>query len=241
MLILSIRKRIGVIVAAVVGTAAMLGCGAMFAFVFSPGQALEARRIEKMPLMDAEALVAAPIGEAVLLTGRLEDSPRLDGNFVAYTLDEWVVTPANLATPDDKPDGSWKRVERVVPALNLNVGGQAVSTLSASDATLSGPLHEELAYSNAYRGAEDTGGEWLPAGSLRYRGLFNGDLVTVLGKKASTGDVIPEEIYAGDRVAFAESKRRAARGLFTAGLCLMGLAPVVLVGGVLSALFGRRR
>ena len=71
--------------------------------------------------------------------------------------------------------------------------------------------------------------------------FIDGDLVTVLGKKASSDGVIPSELYAGDRVAFADSKQDAARGLLIGGLCVIGLAPIVLVGGALIALFGRRR
>ncbi|RME86180.1 MAG: hypothetical protein D6775_00805 [Caldilineae bacterium] len=242
MFLFSIGRRIRLVVFTAIAAAACLACGTLFLVVLSPRQALEARRIERMPALDAATLASVPSGEAVLVTGRLVDNALLARDrFVAYSLEEWIVAPANHATPDAKPSGSWQKVEFVVPALVLNAGGGTVTTLGTSDVSLSGSLHEETIYSNAYRGAEDVGGKWVPAGSQRYRGFFNGDVITVLGKKASTGEIIPEQLYAGDRVAFVESKREAARGLLTAGLCLIGLAPLVLAGGVLAAVLGRWR
>ena len=240
-IISSIRERIGAAIAAVIGAIALLGCGALFAFVLSPQQALEARRIERMPLMNATDVAEAPAGKEVLVTGRLADNPLMDeGGFVAYRLQEWIVTLPDPDDPDDEPSGKWETIERLVPDLTLDVNGEIVWILSANDATLSGPLHEELIYSDSYDEAQD-GGEWVPHGSLRLRGFFNGDLATVLGKSASTGDIIPQELYAGDRIAFSDSKHQAARGMFIAGICMMILAPAVLVGGIAAGLLGRRR
>jgi hypothetical protein len=66
-------------------------------------------------------------------------------------------------------------------------------------------------------------------------------LTTVLGEKAASGGITPSQLYGGDRAAFEEAERQAASGLLFAGLCAMALSPVVLVGGILAALFGRRR
>jgi hypothetical protein len=151
-----------------------------------------------------------------------------------------VVTPP---APDDdggEAKGSWKTAESRIPDLRLNVQGQTVQLLRADGATLSGSLHEEWVYSDAGLKA-DYDGEPLPHGSLRYQGFLNDDLVSVLGKKASTDGVIPSELYAGDRVAFADSKRSAAQGFVIGGICLSVLAPTILIAGVLGALLGRRR
>ncbi|MFH1636563.1 MAG: hypothetical protein ABIG63_21490 [Chloroflexota bacterium] len=236
-----IRERIGAVIAALIGSVALLGCGLLFALVLAPQQKLEARRIEAMLLMDAGAVTAASAGDDILITGRLEDNPLVDeAGFVAYELEEWVVTLPDSENADDDPDGSWETVEHVVPDLSLNVGGEVVLILSANEATLSGPLHEELLYSEAYEEAKYNN-EWLPDGSRRYRGFYNGDLTTVLGKKASAGGVIPDELYAGDRVAFVESQHEAAKGMLIAGIAMLVCSPVVLVGGGLAAVFGRRR
>ncbi len=228
--------------AATMGALALASCGALLAFVLSPGQALAARRMARMPFMDAGAVAAAASGTDVLITGRLSENPSLgESDFVAYKLDRWVVTPADPADPEDQPSGAWEAVEVAAPELRLNVEDGTIVILKADGVTLGGPLRETLVLSEAQEGAEDSDGEWIPDGSLRYRGFLNADLITVLGRKASTGGVIPEEIYAGDRVSFIESKQQAARGMFFAGLCLLGFSPLVLVGGALRALFRRRR
>jgi len=238
----SVRERLGAAGAAVIGAVFLLGCGALMTFVLSPQQELEARRIERMPLMEAADVGSAAVGEELLITGRLDDNPLMDGGFVAYRLDEWEVSYPDYDDSDSEPepDGDWRRVEQVVPDLNLLVGTMVVRTLAANDAKLSGPVHEELVYSDSYDEAQYNG-EWVPHGSWRFKGFFNGDLVTVLGKRASAGGILPEEYYAGDRVAFADSKHEAAKGLLIGGMVMMVCAPVVLVGGVFAALFGRRR
>jgi len=160
--------------------------------------------------------------------------------FVAYKLEEWVVTLPDSDDDDDDPDGSWETIERVLPDLSLNVDGEVVLILSVNGVQLSGPLHEELIYSESYAEAEYDN-EWIPDGSWRYSGFYNGDLTTVLGKKASAGGVIPDELYAGDRVAFVESQHAEAKGMLIAGIIMLACSPVVLVGGGLAAIFGRRR
>jgi len=42
-------------------------------------------------------------------------------------------------------------------------------------------------------------GERLPDGTRRYRGLYDGDRVTVLGRKSADGGVLPEHLFGGDR------------------------------------------
>lgn len=237
----SIRERIGSAVGAVIGAFFLLGCGAVLAFVLSPQQALEARRIEKMPLMDAGSVASAAAGEDILVTGWLADNPLMDEEgFVAYSLEEWVVTLPDPDDSSDEPDGDWKTIEQLVPELMIQVEGEMVRTLEGDNVRLTGSLNEALIYSDGYDEAKYEG-EWLPHGSQRLRGFFNGDLVSVLGQKGSVGGIIPEELYAGDRVAFAESKHDAAKGLFIGGIVMMVCAPLVLVGGVLGGLFGRQR
>ena len=237
-----LRERIGAVIGAVVGSVVLLGCGLVFTLFLSPRQKLEAGRIDKMPEMDASAVAATASGEDVLFTGKLEGNPVLFDDFVTYVMDEWDVTMPDYDSeePNPEPDGDWRTVERVVPDLKVNMDGQIVITLSANDAYQNGPLHEEI---DAYVGYEEADymGQSLGDGSLRYRGFFNGDLVTVWGKKAASEGVVPEELYAGDRVAFSESKHKAATGLLIGGICMMALSPVVLVGGLLAAIFGRRK
>ena len=77
--------------------------------------------------------------------------------------------------------------------------------------------------------------------TLCYRGLANGDQVTVLGEKASSGGILPAQMFLGDRAAFEASEQQAASNFLISGLVSLALAPVVLIGGVLAAVLWRRR
>ncbi len=241
-ILLSLRQRIGAVIASVLAALFFCGFGAFFAFVLAPRQAIEAQRISNLPQMDANYVASAPAGEDILVTGTLVDNPPLfdDSELVAYHLSEWQVTLPDANSNDDTPEGDWNTVERVSPDLTLEVGGQRVQVLSASDVSFGGDLHEEIVYGEGLETATYNG-EQLPEGSLRYRGFYNGDLTTVLGKKAASGGIVPEKLYAGDRVAFEQSEQNAAKGMLIGGLIFMACALLVLVGGILSAIFGRRR
>lgn len=234
------RQRFNAVIGGIIGAILLLSCGALMAFVLSPQQSLLAKRIEKMPDMDAAAVTAASEDADVLVSGELQDNPVVGrSQFVAYILERWDVTVSRDDDGDEEISGSWSTQERASPDLTLNVQGKIVRVLQADNVTLSGPLHEEMVRSESTLRAS-TGGEDLPDGTMKWRGLFNGDLVTVWGKKAGEG-VLPEELFAGDRDAFAQDKHATARGLFLTGLCAMGLAPVALVGGILGGILGRRK
>ena len=238
-----LRQRLGAVVAALAGAFACCACGAYMAFIAAPGQALTAASISRLPQMDAAAVAAAAPGQTVLISGILQGNvPVLDGpGFVAYSEDKWVVTEPT--TDDDTksdPTGTWRSSPSVVPELSLAVSGETVAIHSASTARLSGPLREEMVRTNSKLQA-NYNNEPLPDGTLRYRGLVDGDTASVLGKKAAEGGVAPEQLFAGDRAAFEASQKQAASNLFISGIVSIIAAPLVLVGGVLAALFWRRR
>ncbi len=237
------RQRVGVVVAAIGVSAAMCLCGALVAFVFAPGQAIKAFQISRIPLMDAASVAAAEPGDTVLITGILSDNApvRHDLPYVAFTDEEWVVTVTEASDEDAaSSNGRWENRESSVPALNLSVDDQTLVLQASGQVELSGPLHEQILNGDGLDTA-DFRGQPLPAGSHRIRGLNDDDLVTVLGTRAAAGGVLPEQLFAGDRVAFEESERGEASGLLFAGLCMMALAPLAMVGGLAAALFGRRR
>jgi len=240
----SIRERVGGVVWAVIGSVILLGCGLLFALVLAPRQKLEAQRIEKLPFMDATTVMQAVAGDDLLVTGLLVNNPVLmsDDDFVTYIMEEWRVTVPeyNPDEPNQEPDGDWETVERVIPDLQVDVGGQIVRSLRVDNAAFNGALHETIFESDGYNEA-DYLSQSLPEGSLRVRGFFNGDLVTVWGEKAASDGIVPNELYAGDRVSFEESQHAAAKGLLIAGISMLVCSPIVLVGGILSAIFGRRR
>src|SRR5688572_4923145 len=241
-----LRQRIGAVFAAFGASLMCCICGALMTFVFAPAQALQAARISGLPRVENAAAVAATAaGDELLVTGVLTGNPVVfeDASLVAYSEEEWQVSVPSSSSGDpdssSEPHGSWKSVKTVVPALTLEMDGQPVTLQAAGSASLSGPLHEQLVPGNGI-GAKYNG-KSLPDGSRRYQGLRNGDQATVLGKKTADGEIAPDQLFAGDRAAFEESQRQAAAGLLIFGIVMMVMAPVVLVGGILGALFGRRR
>lgn len=240
-LLTTLRQRSRAVLAAFAASAACCLCGALMTFVFAPAQAIEAYRISRLPVMDAATVEAAAPGDEILITGVLTgNAPVLEeAVFVAYYAEEWEVTVPADADGEGEPHGSWKSVETVVPDLNLDVSGQSVTIRRTDSARLAGPLHETMVPGEGLIATYD--GKPLADGTRRYRGLNDGDLATVLGKKEASGGVAPEQIFAGDRGAFEKSQQDAASGLLFSGICSMILSPVVLIGGLLGAIFRRRR
>lgn len=238
-----IRDRIAAVLGVVFFSIIICICGVAFTFFFAPQQALEANRISNLPPMDAGYVVSAAPGTDVLVTGYLAGNAPLfnDSAYVAYSLEEWNVTPGSSSEDGDtEPSGDWNTVERISPDLTLDINGQALQILSSTDVSFGGALHEEMVRGNGSEEAKYNG-DWLPEGSQRYRGFYEGDLLTVLGQKASSGGVVPEKLFAGDRVIFEQSEKDAAKGMLIAGIAMMVCAPIFLVGGGLAAIFGRAR
>ena len=173
----ALRRRTRLVIGTAIGAFLLLACGALMVFVLSPQQAMLGRQISRMPDRDAATIHAAQAGTELLVTGHLQDNEIMDtGGFVAYTRQEWVVTPPAPDDDDDKTTGSWQTVERVVPALTLNIKGQTVRILRTDSVRMSGALREELIHSDGRLEAKYDG-TWLSEGSLRTQGLFDGDLV----------------------------------------------------------------
>lgn len=237
-----IRDRIVAVISVVFFSVVICICGAAFTFYFAPRQALEANRISNLPQMDAGYVISAPPGTEILLTGVLANNVALlpDSNFVAYELERWEVTPPDANDNDTTPDGNWESVETVIPDLNLEANGQNLTILASNTASLSGALHEEIVRGEGFESASYNG-QNLPEDSLRYQGFYDSDRTTVLGQKASTGGIVPTKLFAGDRVAFEQSEKDAAKGMLIAGIAMMICSPLFLVLGGVGAIFGRTR
>lgn len=236
----STRQRFNVVLGVAALALFCCFCGGLMAFVIAPGQAIQASRIARMPEMDGAMVQAAAAGDPILISGTLAgNDPILDTtDLVAYREEQWLVT---LPTDSDAdPSGRWQTIRTVVPPLTFTSNDHALNILSADDVRLGGSLHETIVASdNPTRATYE--GESLPDGTQRFQGFRNGDVITVLGSKASTGGIIPEQLFLGDRVTFEEDQRNAASALLYSGLCIMLLAPVILIGGLLYAAFGRHR
>lgn len=238
----SLKDRAAGVTAAVIAAIAFCCCGAVMTFYLSPRQALQANRIASMPQMDAAYVLDVNPGADILITGELAGNEPLlpEHPFVAYSLETWRVTPPDPDSDSQTASGRWEKTVSSLPALHITVGGKELEILRSDDARLSGGLRETIVPGEGPESAAD-GEIERPDGTLRYRGFYDGDLVTVLGVKASTGGVIPEELFAGDRVEFEASQVEAAKGLLYGGIAMLVCAPVVLVGGGLLALFRRRK
>ena len=233
----SLRQRVLTVLVAAALSVLCLVCGGLMAFGFAPAQAIQAYRISRMPVIeDAAQVAAAKTGKELVFTGVLNDNAPLLDRFVAYSAEKWKVTmPSDDGRGASEPSGHWETAETVIPALTLELNRQPVSLQETGSARLSGKLHIQMVKGDSPNQAEYEG-ELLPDGTRRYRGLFDGDLVTVLGKKSASGGALPEHIFGGDRLQFEESQRQAASGLLISGLCLIALAPLLLVGGLLFAI-----
>ena len=238
-LLSSVHRRIRSILAVAAIAVLCLLCGGLMAFGFATAQAIQAYRISRMPVTeDIAQVAAAETGEELLFTGVLQDNvPLVEGlDFVACAVEEWKVSrPSDDTRGSSELSGHWENAETVIPALTLELNGQPMSLEETRSGRLSGNLHIQIVKGDSpYQAAYE--GERLPDGTRRYRGLYDGDLITVLGKKAANGSVLPDHLFAGNRPAFEASQRKMASGLFIFGFCMMAFAPMLLLGGVLWAL-----
>ncbi len=200
----------------------VLCCGLLSAFVLAPQRMYLSWRISRIPQMNAADVAAAAPGTDVLVTGFLEGNRPAEHDFVTYTLERWQVK----TNADGESYGKWVDAEGYFPDLRLLVDGEAVRIQGTAEVTLLGDVHVVM--------DEGGTGRRLPLdaihmadGTLRYHGLRDGDRVTVLGRKAASGGIVPSRLYAGDRAAFEEFERAGAKGLFLAGLVVMALSPLV--------------
>ncbi|GAB4472996.1 MAG: hypothetical protein Kow00124_11570 [Anaerolineae bacterium] len=230
-----LRERIGAVIAAVVGSGCFLIMGAFLAFFISPQQAAEWRRIDALPDLDPAGLAAVPQGKELYLTGTLTGNTPLKQDLVLYQVDVWDIT---TDSEGDK-NSSWNVQERRVPALTLDFQGTTVSLLPNDGATLGGAATE---YIEEGPGPEsDTyNGRSLPEGSLRTWGFTNSALVTVVGTKQ--GDAVaPSRFFGGTHDQLVENIRTGARAAFITGIVMMAISPIILIGSVIGAIFGKGR
>ena len=237
----ALRERIGAALGVFAFSVLCCVIGVIMTFVLAPGQALEANRISRLPLMDAGTVDAASVGDVILITGILNGQPTSVSDFIAYGGERWTVRISSGVDDDSPsdPTGSWTNVPSVVPELTLNMNGGSVAVHTAKNVRVYGELHDleipaEGTITAKYNGKPVTDG------TVRYHGFEDGDLATVYGKKSVNGGVDPEQLFAGDRTAFEESQHQATTGFLYSGICMFILAPLILVGGLFAVVFKRR-
>lgn len=238
-LLQGLGRRVKAAVAAVIGGVFMFLCGIVLAFVISPSQAIEWRRIQNLPELTPTEFANLTTGEDVAVTGTLAGNTALtpDG-LVLFERSRFEVEPAD--DNDNTPDGSWTPVESMYPTLKLDFSGTTIDVLSAESITFNLIPHETI--EDAPSGLTATyGGQTLHEGAVRTIGFKDGDLVTIVGKKASVGGIAPSRIAGGDRVQLVEDIRAGARILFGIGISMMICAPIAILGGVTGGLFFGRK
>ncbi len=234
-----IRERIGAVVGAAAAALCFCVMGAFLAFYISPQQAIEWRQIQALPELDAAGFAAAASGTEVAVTGTLQgNEPLTAEGFVAYEQQVWNVKTSSSSDEDDRPAGDWETVKTLAPELTIAIHGGTIRTVSATSATFSGNLHEVIVPGHGPSSA-DYNGQQLADGSTRTRGFFNGDLITVVGQKGVSGDLVPRRLYGGDRIGLVNEIHTGARVAFVVGVICMIVSPMIAVGGILGALFGR--
>ncbi len=234
-----IRERITGVITLAVLSVGMFACGAVMAFIISPQQAIEWRRLDNLPVTTAGSFESAPEGTEMIVTGTLNDNTVFDNGLVMYEVDEWTVDRDTDSEGDVTYDGTWHSVEAQYPQLNMDLDGSPVTILAVSNLRLFGALQESMVdgngqYSDSYNGQN------LRDGARRTRGVADGALVTVLGTRTSSGGISPDRLFVGDRTQMIEALQDQARGLFIGGIGAMICAPVFFVLGVVAVVLGRR-
>jgi hypothetical protein len=236
----ALRNRIGGAIAAVFGAIMIFICGAAMAFWLSPQQALEWRRIQDLPVLDASGYYALEPGTQVAMTGVLEDNETLTSDgLVAFERAEWDVKESTDSDGDKSYSGTWNTVETNFPALTFSSGGGIIKTLPATPTT-GGNLNETIVDGKGSLKASYNN-RTLADGAVRTQGFKNGELVTFVGVKQADGSMTAERAFGGSKEDLVANIRAGAQVLFAAGIGMMICSPVVLIGGVLAALFGRGR
>lgn len=232
-----IRQRIAGVIGVIVMAIAMLVCGGILAFVVSPGQAMEWRRIQGLPETTSGSLAVANPGDEVVFTGTLDGNEELtEYRLAAYRQSVWEVTSSKDSDGNTDYDGSWTEQEKVVPALTVRVSDGSITTIPETTASFGRPTVTETVESNQGQSVDGH-----HEGSLQYEGFRNGDRVTVTGTRTNGGEVLPDRIFGGTREQLVEDIRSGARAAFVGGIALMVCSPVALVGGIIGVIFGRRR
>jgi hypothetical protein len=172
--------------------------------VVGPGMDKEAAELEGLPGGTLESFKRASPNSRVAITATLIDNPLLEDDLVAYVRQVWSFYR-------DKNWEEWVDPQPNFPSLTVQLDGQTIRVQrSTSLDELGGSLHERV-YAAPYDGrCRDYGDQCLSVGSLRFQGLANGDIVTVVGWRTSDGSILPARLYGGSRTELVDKLRRDA-------------------------------
>lgn len=199
--------------------------GVYLTFSLAPLSATQSRRLSRLPEIDAAEYKTTAPGARLLVSGTLQDNEESSGGLVVYKRSRWMITePADPAIEDDEPEVEWLSSGQYVPdGLRVAIEGGAVTVKRTPDVTLTGSLVEVIV---PPEGEAETIKGWA-VGTARLRGLRNGDTVTVVGWKAASGMITPEEIYGGSRADIIAEYHRPSLAQRALGVSLMIASAIV--------------
>lgn len=154
---------------------------ALFAGVFQVNHTLnEAGLFQGLPEFNLQALQEKALGANILITGSLETSGQQAdvGDLLIYLAEEWHVR-YNDSEGFEGWEGSWSKIETVVPACAVALSDGNVTLDAGQDTVIDNPLHEFKSF--VPRNAREVDG--IKEGSIRHRGFKAGDEITIIGTK----------------------------------------------------------
>jgi len=196
-----------------------LASGLILLIFISPGEARKANRIGSLKEADLATFQALAPGQDVVVTGVLTGNAELDYGLVAYHRYRWRISTDS----DDKEVGGWRPDMLMAPALTISMPGGQVTTTAMDLPSLGGKYH---AYEAGSGGRMVSG---KPEGSTRWTGFKNGDMVTVVGKKDTSGQITPEILWAGSLQDIIKSFGLDAEAHRSFGWCLTVPALLILL------------
>lgn len=225
-------RQVSFAVIAVIGGILMLcfcGAGLACSVGFAPLLSDEADKIENLPTTtDVRA------GTEVALTGTLSDNPAITSdpdvpNIGSYEVVAYQVETAQTSTSRSggrtRTSLRWETDRTVVNTLTMEVEGRAVTFVGEEGITLNGDM---LTFNED--GTQS-------AGSKRVRGFRNGDLVTIVATRTSSGDFSASQLYGGTRDGLVSDTRTVSAIMRYAGYCLLGIGAAIGLGLLVAGYF----
>jgi hypothetical protein len=199
---------------------------ALFAGVFQAKRTLnEAGLVQGLPEFNLQTLQETAAGADVVVTGSLEaNGQQADvGDLLIYLAEEWHVR-YNDSEGFEGWEGSWSKLETVVPPCAVALSDGSVTLEAGQDTVIDNPLHEFKSF--VPRNAREVDG--IKEGSIRHSGFKAGDEITIIGTKGAAG-IIPSRIFGGNRQALEQSFAYRVSGLRLAGgiFALVGIGLLI--------------
>jgi hypothetical protein len=199
---------------------------ALFAGVFQVNRTLnEAGMVQGLPEFNLQTLQQTAAGADVVVTGSLEASGQQAdvSDLLIYLAEEWHVR-YNDSEGSEGWEGSWSKLETIVPPCAVALSGGSVTLEAGDDTIIDNPLHEFKSF--VPRNAREVDG--IKEGSVRHSGFKAGDEITIVGTKGTAG-VIPIRIFGGNRQTLEQSFTYRVSGLRLTGVifALVGIGLLI--------------